>query len=311
MKKIIYISVAILTLSSCVSSKKFKELDDKYIKLRSENVELKEKLSNIENKSVKCESELDNIKFKFESMKNKYETLNKLYTVKENAYKKLQASYDALSQSSSQTLAYEAEKNKKLLQELEKREQELAKEKAELDKRSKKIEQLQSLIDQKDAKLSQLKSSLSRALTGFANQGLKVEERNGKIYISMENKLLFDSGSWHIKQNGKNAIEKISNILSVNPDVEIMIEGHTDNVPYRGKTAIVDNWDLSVKRATSVVRQLMKNKHIDPKRLIAAGRSKYLPVADNATPEGRAKNRRIEVILTPKLDEIMNLLNND
>ena len=126
----------------------------------------------------------------------------------------------------------------------------------------------------------------------------------------MENKLLFDSGSWHVKQNGRDAIKTISNILSINPDVEIMIEGHTDNVPYHGKGAIQDNWDLSVKRATSVVRQLMKNKNIDPKRLIPAGRSKYMPVADNSTPEGRAKNRRIEVILTPRLDEIMNLLNN-
>ena len=311
MKKNILIGLIIMNLVSCVSSKKYQELDDKYIKLRSENVEMKEELDSLKNKFVKNEADLDNLKLRYESMKNKYETMNKLFTVKENAYKKLQASYDALSQSSSQTLAYEAEKNKKLLKELEKREQELTKEKAELDKRSQKIEHLENLIAQKDAKLQNLKSSLTRALTGFANQGLKVEERNGKIYISMENKLLFDSGSWNIKQNGRNAIEKISNILSVNPDVEIMIEGHTDNVPYRGKTAIVDNWDLSVKRATSVVRQLMKNKHIDPKRLIAAGRSKYMPVADNSTVQGRAKNRRIEVILTPKLDEIMNLLNNE
>lgn len=127
----------------------------------------------------------------------------------------------------------------------------------------------------------------------------------------MENKLLFDSGSWRVKKNGQDAIKTIANILAINPDVEIMIEGHTDNVPYHGKGSIVDNWDLSVKRATSVVRQLMKNKHIDPKRLIAAGRSKYMPVADNSTPQGRAKNRRIEVILTPKLDEIMNLLQNN
>jgi len=310
MKKILITILILTALSSCVSSKKYQELDDKYIKLRSENVELKEKLDTLSNQHLRCQADLDNLKIKYETLKNKFETLNKLYTVKEDAYKKLQASYDALSKSSSQTLAYEAEKNKKLLEELEKKQKELAKEKAELDARSKKIDQLESLLKQKDEKLQNLKSSLTRALTGFKNQGLKVEEKNGKIYISMENKLLFDSGSWNIKQNGKDAIKTIANILSINPDVEIMIEGHTDNVPYRGKGAIVDNWDLSVKRATSVVRQLMKNKHIDPKRLIPAGRSKYLPVADNSTPEGRAKNRRIEVILTPKLDEIMNLLNN-
>ncbi len=311
MKKISLVLLAIISLSSCVSSKKYQELDDKYIKLRSENVELKEQLDTLANKSLKCQADLDNLKTQYAGMKTRYETLDKLYKVKENAYKKLQASYDALSQSSSQTLAYEAEKNRKLLKELEKKQKELAKERAELDARSQKINQLENLLHQKDEKLQNLKASLTRALTGFKNQGLKVEERNGKIYISMENKLLFDSGSWHIKQNGRNAIKTIANILSVNPDVEIMIEGHTDNVPYHGKGALVDNWDLSVKRATSVVRQLMKNKHIDPKRLIPAGRSKYLPVADNSTPEGRAKNRRIEVILTPKLDEIMNLLNNN
>jgi len=310
MKKIIFGLLVLTILSSCVSSKKYQDLDDKLIQLRSENVELKDKLDSLSNNSLKCTSSLDRLTVKYDNLKNKYETLNKLFEIKENAYKKLQASYDALSQNSNQTLAYEAEKSQKLLKELEKKQKELAKERDELDKRSKRIEQLENLIAQKQAKLDILKGSLTRALNKFTSQGLKVTQRDGKIYISMENKLLFDSGSWNVKQNGKNAIKTIGNILSINPDVEIMIEGHTDNVPYHGKGSIQDNWDLSVKRATSVVRQLMKNKNIDPKRIIPAGRSKYLPVADNSTPEGRAKNRRIEVILTPHLDEIMNLLNN-
>jgi len=308
MKKIIYGLLILLSISSCVSSKKFKELDDKYIKLRSENVELKERLDTLENKNLKCTSALDKLKFDYDNLKQRYETLNKLYTVKENAYKKLQASYDALSKSSSQTLAYEAEKSKKLLEKLEKESARLEKMKTDLEAKSKKIEQMEALIAAKDNKLQNLKASLKRALVSFEGQGLNIHEKDGKLYISMENKLLFDSGSWNVKQNGKNAIDKISKILSINPDIEIMIEGHTDNVPYHGKGSILDNWDLSVKRATSVVRQLMKNKNIDPKRLIAAGRSKYHPVADNSTPQGRAKNRRIEVILSPNLDKIMNLL---
>ncbi len=310
MKKIILSLIVISVLSSCVSSKKYQELDDKYIKMRSENVELKDQLDSLSNKQMRCQSALDRLQIQYDNLQNKYATLDKLYQVKDNAYKKLQASYDALSQSSSQTLAYEAEKSRKLLDELNKKQKELASERAALDQQIKKIQQLENLIAQKDAKLNNLKSSLNRALNKFKGQGLKVTEKDGKIYISMENKLLFDSGSWHVKQNGRDAIKTIANILSINPDVEIMIEGHTDNVPYHGKSAIQDNWDLSVKRATSVVRQLMKNKNIDPKRLIPAGRSKYLPIADNSTPEGRAKNRRIEVILTPRLDEIMNLLNN-
>lgn len=309
MKKILIAGLLLLSLSSCVSTKKYKELDDKFIKLRSENVELQDKYDALANKDLKCTSDLDRYKTQYESMKSQFETLNKLYKVKEDAYKKMQASYDALSQSSSQTLAYEANKSKKLLKELEKKQAELAKERQELDVRSQRIEQLEKMIAQKDAKLNNLKNSLTRALTGFQGQGLKVTQKNGKVYISMENKLLFDSGKWNVKQNGRNAIDKIAKILSINPDIEIMIEGHTDNVPYHGKGALVDNWDLSVKRATSVVRQLMKNKNIDAKRLIAAGRSKYLPVADNKTAAGRAKNRRIEVILSPNLDDVMGLLN--
>ncbi len=310
MKKILLSLIILTSLSACVSSKKYQDLDDQYIKARSENVELKDQLDSLSNKQLKCQSALSRLQIQYDNMKNKYDILDKLFKVKDNAYKKLQASYDALSQSSNQTLAYEAEKSKKLLDSLQFKQKQLAQERAELDQRSKKIEQLESLMAQKDAKLNNLKGSLNRALNKFKGKGLKVTEKDGKIYISMENKLLFDSGSWRVKPNGKDAIKTIANILSINPDVEIMIEGHTDNIPYRSKGAIQDNWDLSVKRATSVVRQLMKNKNIDPKRLIPAGRSKYMPVADNKTAAGRAKNRRIEVILTPRLDEIMKLLNN-
>ncbi len=316
MKKLLLLSIILLNLSSCVSSKKYQELDDKFIKMRSQNAELSSKVDALENKNLKCSSDLDRMKITYESMKSKYETANKLFDVKDKAYKKLQASYDALSNSSSQTLAYEANKSKKLLEELDKKQQELTAEsqrlqkmKSELDARGARVSQLEDLIAQKDAKLTSLKNSLTRALSKFEGQGLKVEQRNGKVYISMENKLLFSSGSWIVKQNGKNAIQKIGTVLSANPDIEITIEGHTDNVPYRGKTSIVDNWDLSVKRATSVVRQLLKNKNIDAKKLIASGRSKFQPVADNSTRDGKARNRRIEVILTPNLDNIMNLLN--
>ena len=316
MKKILLGILILASLNACVSSKKFKELDDKYIKTRSENVELKDQLDSLQNNKLKCSSALEQMKFDYDNMKQQYETLNKLYAVKDNAYKKLQASYDALSQSSSQTLAYEAQKSQKLLKQLEKKEQELATEserlkklKADLDKKSQRVDQMEALIAEKDNKLKALKESLKRSLTSFEGQGLEVHEKDGKLYISMENKLLFPSGSWTVKQNGKNAIDKIAKILSINPDVEINIEGHTDNVPYHGKTAIVDNWDLSVKRATSVVRQLLKNKNIDPKRLIASGRSKYYPVADNSSAAGRAKNRRIEIILNQNMDKIMKLLN--
>ncbi len=318
MKRIVLVLFSILLLSSCVTQKKYAELDDKYIKARSENEELKTKLNKLENASVKCQSELDLMKIDYEGMKKNYDNLKKLYDVKDATFKKMQSSYDALSRNSKQTLAFEAEKNKKLLKKLEKKEADLIKEeqrlekmKTELAKRGQKISQMEALMAEKDQSLNDLKNSLSTALNSFIGQGLKVEQKNGKVYVSMENKLLFPSGSWRVKQNGRNAIKTIANVLSINPDIEIMIEGHTDNVPYHTKGALADNWDLSVKRATSVVRQLLKNKHIDPTRLIAAGRSKYHPIDDNKTSQGRAKNRRIEVILTPNLDKIMNLLKSE
>lgn len=310
MKKIVLSLIILSVLASCVSSKKYKELDDQYIKMRSENVELKDQIDSLSNNQLKCKSERERIQILYDNLQSKYSALEKVYQAKENTYNKLKSSYEALSKSSSQTLAYEAKKNQELLDQLNKKQKELQKEREALDQQIKKIQHLESLIAQKDDKLNRLKSSLTRALNKFKDQGLKVTEKDGKIYISMENKLLFDSGSWNIKQNGRDAIKTIANILSINPDVEIMIEGHTDNVPYHGKGQIQDNWDLSVKRATSVVRQLMQNKNIDPKRLVPAGRGKYLPVAENSSAQGRAKNRRIEVILTPRLDEIMNLLNN-
>lgn len=124
----------------------------------------------------------------------------------------------------------------------------------------------------------------------------------------MENKLLFNSGSWAVGTEGKKAVEQLASVLSENKDINVLIEGHTDNVPYTG-TTIIDNWDLSVKRATAIVR-ILESKGVNPTQITAAGRSEYIPVATNETTEGKAKNRRIEIILTPNLDEISKLLNN-
>ncbi|MCB0427906.1 MAG: OmpA family protein, partial [Mangrovimonas sp.] len=127
-------------------------------------------------------------------------------------------------------------------------------------------------------------------------------------YVSMENKLLFESGSWAVGNQGKKAVQQLGGVLADNPDISILIEGHTDNVPYTGSGQLSGNWDLSTKRATAIVTILRDNPNIDPQNLTAAGRGEYAPIASNDTPEGRAKNRRIEVILTPKLDELTKLL---
>ena len=179
----------------------------------------------------------------------------------------------------------------------------------ELERRSQRVAELERIIAAKDSEMTQLKNAISNALTAFEGKGLSIEQRNGKVYISMENKLLFKSGSWSVGTQGRSAVQQLGNVLADNPDISILIEGHTDNVPYTGNTQLSGNWDLSTKRATAIVKILRENSGINPKNLTAAGRGEFAPIATNDTAEGKAKNRRIEVVLTPKLDEISKLLN--
>ena len=179
----------------------------------------------------------------------------------------------------------------------------------ELENRSQRVAELENVIATKDAAMSRLKDAISKALTNFEGKGLTVEQRDGKVYISMENKLLFQSGSWSVGGEGRRAVQQLGSVLAENPDIAILIEGHTDDVPYKGNAQLSGNWDLSTKRATAIVNILRENASINPENLTAAGRGEYAPVATNDTAEGKAKNRRIEVILTPKLDEISKLLN--
>ena len=228
----------------------------------------------------------------------------------------LKASYDALEKNSSEAIASNSKKNRELLAQLEAKEQALAAEnerlntlKKELEDRSQRVAELEGVIAKKDAAMTKLKDAISKALTNFEGKGLTVEQRDGKVYVSMENKLLFQSGSWSVGSEGRQAVQQLGAVLADNPDIAILIEGHTDNVPYSGNGQLSGNWDLSTKRATAIVNILRENSTINPENLTAAGRGEYAPIASNETAEGRAKNRRIEVILTPKLDEISKILN--
>ena len=182
---------------------------------------------------------------------------------------------------------------------------------ADMLERSQRIAELEALIASKDQAMRDLKNAISKALTAFEGKGLTVEQRDGKVYVSMENKLLFKSGSWAVGPEGRTAIEQLGMVLADNPDIVVLIEGHTDNDPFSSGGQIANNWDLSTKRATAIVQILSENEAINPESLTAAGRGEFAPIASNETVEGKAKNRRIEVVLTPKLDEISKLLNND
>ncbi|WP_321319382.1 OmpA family protein [Labilibaculum sp.] len=179
---------------------------------------------------------------------------------------------------------------------------------AELNRRDKRLQELESALNRKDEAVKALKQKVMNALTGFEGNGLSITTKNGKVYVSMDEKLLFKSGSYQVDQRGVDALGHLAGVLAQNKDINVMIEGHTDNVPYKGIGELKDNWDLSVKRATSIVRILILNAGIDAERLTVAGRSKYVPIGTNATAEGRSKNRRTEIILTPKLDELFKIL---
>ena len=314
LKKVIFSLVIVFVLQSCVSKKVYQELETKFNKLRTSNTELIKEKDDLVSAKKNLEAELTTLKSDFEKLNVEKQNLSQELLALQTKYKNLDESYKALSAQSSQELAEQSEKNQQLLAQLEEKEQKLAEESLrlenlqnELNARSTQIEELQALIDAKESQMQKLKTAISNALHNFEGNGLTVEQKNGKIYVSMENKLLFNSGSWAVGTEGKQAVEQLANVLSENPDINVLIEGHTDNVPYKG-TTLIDNWDLSVKRATAIVR-ILKNKDVNPMQITAAGRSEFLPVGSNETKEGKAKNRRIEIILAPNLDEISKLLN--
>jgi chemotaxis protein MotB len=176
-----------------------------------------------------------------------------------------------------------------------------------LKEREQKLKELQDIVNRKDSIANALNNIVKNALMGFKDDELSVELKNGKVYVSMSDKLLFKSGSAAVEDKGKSALKSLADVLNRNNDIDILIEGHTDSIPI--KTAIYkDNWDLSVARATSIVRILSEENKVNPKRLTASGKSEFFNVAPNSNPEGRARNRRTEIILSPKLDELFNML---
>lgn len=189
---------------------------------------------------------------------------------------------------------------KSLLSQLEKAEEDLF-------ARETKLRDLQALMKQRDSSMNALRESVEKSLLGFKDSGLEIEVKNGKVYVKMSNQLLFKSGSTSIDKRGREALQQLATVLAQQTEISIMIEGHTDNVPINS-SRFADNWDLSVLRSTEVARILTIENGIDPKRIIASGRSEFMPITELNDPESRAKNRRTEIILSPKLDELLNLV---
>lgn len=315
-KRITLVALTLVLVSSCVSPKIYKDLESKFENLKQVNRKISNENEELKYDKTKTENELKQVKKEYAETLAQRNKLQSDYNVASANLDALKSSYDALERNSSASITANSEKNRELLAQLEAKEQAMAAEnerletlKKQLEERSNRVAELEKVISDKDAAMSTLKDAISRALTDFEGKGLTVEQRDGKVYVSMENKLLFSSGSWAVGPEGRRAVQQLGTVLANNPDIAILIEGHTDNVPYQGSGQIVGNWDLSTKRATAIVNILRENASINAENLTAAGRGEFAPVATNDTQEGKAKNRRIEVILTPKLDELTKLLN--
>ena len=317
-KRISLLSLTLLFASSCVSKKIYNELEGKYADLKKEHNQLTDENQQLTQAKTQLENDLKTNQDELARIKSERDQLqNELASVKLKL-KTLQDSYAALEKNSNDALESNMKKNRELLAQLNAKENALAAEQARLNKmqadlkdRSQRVNDLESMIAAKEASMQQLKETLSNALNSFEGKGLSVYQKNGKVYVSMENKLLFQTGSWSVGTEGKKAIVEVGKVLAQNPEISVLIEGHTDNDKILGSIGggIESNWDLSTKRATAIVNILAENKGVNKENLTAAGRGEFAPIASNETAEGKAKNRRIEIILTPKLDEISKMLN--
>src|SRR4051812_39301514 len=317
-----YLAIALMALIvtyACVPARLLDETKEKQKACETE-------LASIKKSSQDCESKLAELKE--QSMKNEKENvgLKKDTSIVGSNYRNLTSKYDKLDQLNQQLmdrlnklLTGSNNDNAKLSGDLQMTQEQLLKKQdelklleakllvqkadldalnAELKKREARVAELEDILKRKDQAAADLKKKLSDALLGFENKGLTITQRNGKVYVSMDESLLFASGKTNVEPKGIEALKNVAKVLEQNPDISVMVEGHTDDVPMKGTGDIKDNWDLSVMRATSVTKIMLSSAKIAPDRIISAGRGEFVPLDKSKTPEARKKNRRTEIILT-------------
>ena len=337
MKKTVILTglLGILALSSCVSLKEHENLQAKYeqtakqyrltLQERDELRESNAALTKTNNaltsdygelsaSKQQCDETVESLRRRIEQLRHHYDTTMENY-MQEVAGKDrdLTRAQNLLSARTKELNNKEREIEQKEL-ELQEQQESFLLQRSELIAKQQELEQKEAStraqLEAKERELEAVKNSVTKALVGFADKGLKVETKDGKVYVSMENKLMFASASWTVSKEGTNAIKELAKVLEQDTTLNIMVEGHTDNDAYRGSTAVKDNWDLSVMRATAIVKLLLQHgKDINPARVEACGHGEYAPKASNDTPEGKAANRRTEIILTPNLDKLLHEMN--
>jgi chemotaxis protein MotB len=324
---VVFLALIALIIQSCVPARKFEEVAEKQEICATELKSLKTLRTELETENTELQSSNDQLNSSINRLRKDTTLLGKSLRMKEKQYDKI----DVLNQRIQDQLAIlqkgQSLEKKRLLADLEKRkadllfledklrefemdlnakEIELAEISSELVKREKRVNELEAIIASKDAVVKALKDKVAKALLGFKDKGLSVEEKDGKVYVSMDAKLLFASGSTKVDAQGIKALKELAKVLEDQQDLEILVEGHTDTDKMNSTSHPSDNWELSVLRATSVVKIMLKNSQMSPKTISAAGRGEFLPV----DKDNKAKNRRIEVVLIPKLDELFEIINN-
>lgn len=329
--KIAYLPIvaSLFLLASCVPQRLMEETKSKLstcetesAALRKTNQENEAKIAEMTEKMTKEEKELAGLQrdtaimaTNLRLLQNKYDKLNLINDQLLDKYNRMlagsekdNAKLSGQLQLTQEQLLKKEDELKALELRLNKQQQDLDALSAEFKKREARVNELESILKSKDQATADLKKKLQDALMGFEGKGLTITQKNGKVYVSMDESLLFESGKTAVQPKGIDALKNVAKVLEQNPDINVLVEGHTDDVPMAGKGEIKDNWDLSVMRATSVTKIILQNSKTDPTRITSAGRGEFFPLDPAKTPEARKKNRRTELILTPKLDELLKVL---
>lgn len=327
--RLIPLMILLLFISSCVSMRKYEEMSEQRLTAQRNNEQLSVQNTELTAQRDQLQQQLKQLRADTTETGDQYRKLR-------GDYEKLQKTYEIILDQNENLMSTRDQETGRILRQLQTtqtdltaREDELRRASAlmaekeknlnemntrlenfsrELTLKEQRVNELERVIARQDSTVKALRQTVSNALLGFEGQGLSIQIRNGKVYVSMDESLLFASGSTTVDQRGVNAIRQLGTVLANNPDINVLIEGHTDDVPLRAGGAIKDNWDLSVLRATAIVRILLQNNRIDPRTLTVAGRGEYLPLDAAKTADARRKNRRTEIILTPKLDDLFQII---
>ena len=307
-------------LSSCVSMREYEALQSQYSQTMKGWSVTKQELQEMREENAELVRQGQAMTVALSDMTTARQECEATVKSINRSYAALQLRYDTTVENFLQQITGKNRDLTKANKMLEQRTQELYEREAAARQRQQQLEERQRQLEQseqaatealrvKEQELEHLRHAVSQALVGFTDKGLNVETKEGKVYVSMEDKLLFASGSWTVSEKGVEAIKSLAKVLEEHTDLNIMVEGHTDNVVFRGTTAVKDNWDLSVMRATAIVKLLLaQGPKIDPARVEAAGHGEYAPKKPNTTAANKAVNRRTEIILTPRLKDIIKIV---